>query len=367
MTAVIVEKPGSDRERFLRTALQSAGCKFIIEPDARRIRGMFETGTVDCVVAALPGDVHDAAHALRDGDRGAQVPLIALSEQISERAMLSLLALGADDVIAEQDVGGLVRRIKTAAAMPKRVEPAPAQGMCLVAHEDAAYRNLLCGVLRQAGFDVLGAATSYETLAVVVAPNPVKVVLVSEGLPPDGGRATLARLALRLGRGRVSAVMLSKSGYAGARSPEGFVQMPEQASLNDLLFAVHELTRPRELLDVRASRRVLHATLCTFAPDGELFERSCGLTYNISAEGLYVRTLDPPPVGQAVWLALKPPGLAYGAVRLGGQVVWSRTRLTRGASAAPTGFAVRLTESACPPSDRARYIDGYERLLKSLG
>jgi len=222
-------------------------------------------------------------------------------------------------------------------------------------------------VLRQAGFDVIGAGTSYETLAVLVAPKPVSVALVSESLAPDGGHATLVRLALRLGTRKLAAVLLAKSGPAGARTPEGFVQVPEQAPLDDLLFAVHELTRPREQADVRASRRLLHTTLCTFAPAGELLARSCGLTYNLSAEGLYVRTLDVPEVGESVCVALKPPGAAPGSVRLGGEVTWSRTRLTRGASAAPTGFALRFDPDACPPSDLARYRESYESLRRSLG
>ena len=67
------------------------------------------------------------------------------------------------------------------------------------------------------------------------------------------------------------------------------------------MFVVNELLRPRELLESRASRRMLYATLTSFRAAGE-FECRSGLTYNISREGLYVRTFDSPPDKSKVWL-----------------------------------------------------------------
>src|SRR5205814_1864187 len=68
----------------------------------------------------------------------------------------------------------------------------------------------------------------------------------------------------------------------------------------DAIFLGNELVRP-SLANLRASPRLLYATVASFRIAGH--EQSThGITYNISADGLYLRTLVPLPMGSEVWL-----------------------------------------------------------------
>ena len=56
---------------------------------------------------------------------------------------------------------------------------------------------------------------------------------------------------------------------------------------------------------MRGTARVLYGTAVAFRPMGRDTD-DFGFTYNVSAGGLYVRTLAPPDE-QLVWLELCPP------------------------------------------------------------
>jgi hypothetical protein len=140
--------------------------------------------------------------------------------------------------------------------------------------------------------------------------------------------------------------------------------VPEEAPPDDLLFVVNELLRPRELLESRASRRILYATLISFRAAGEM-ENRLGLTYNLSREGMYIRTFDAPPSKGQAWLELRPPGAAR-ACHVRGDIMWTRTLATGARGAAPPGFGVRLSPELCPPADNATYVEQYDRMLQML-
>lgn len=363
MAVLVAGTSLSGREHELRAALESAAGGLAFEPDSRKLRVALEGRAVSCLIAATGGEVRDAAQLLRESDRGAGIPLIALTGPISERVMLGLFAIGADDVVPEDDLVGLSKRLSLVRRLDMRADPVAPQGMCLLAHGDAGRRELLGGVLKRAGFEVQYAATLHEGQSVLKSLRP-KVILVSESLPPEGGKVALARFA-QVSSASIPSVLIAQSRYSSGHTPDGNAVLPEHAAPSDLLFVIHELLRPRELLDARASPRVLHAGICTFAGEGELFERSIALTYNISREGLYVRTLCAPPTGKRVWLVLRPPGAAS-AARLGGTVRWTRMRFASGWSAAPPGFAVQLEPAHCPESDLAEYVEYYDRMLRMM-
>jgi DNA-binding response OmpR family regulator len=315
-----------------------------------------------CVVA-------DASEGLRELNRGLRtradsfgVPLIALSDMLTERAFLELKALGADDVVAISDIGGLTRRLSALSSFDPVARTALFQGTCLLAVPDPYQRQVAGRVLRQAGFDVSFAGDANEALSVAER-TPPKVLVVSESIPPDGGLRALARLSEHW-LGTMPAVLLSSS-PSRVKERAGFSVIHENAPPDDLLFVVNELLRPRELVETRASRRLLYAGLCSFRMAGE-FEAHAGLTYNISREGLYVRTFDAPADKGRAWVELRPP-FDPKVVHLRGDVVWIRALTTGAHGAAPPGFGIRLALEDSPPDDRARYVQAYERLLAEDG
>jgi len=362
MTVLVVGQRLGDRQRSVREALERASVEVVFIPSLQLLRESLETYPTRCVLADSPDDVRDIARVLRSNAACFGVPLIALAEHISDRIMLELHAIGADDVVAIHDLGGLTRRLAALASFDPRARTALFQGSCLLAHADVHRRQLFGRVLRQAGFDVSFAATMEEAMAVAER-SPPKVLVVSNTLPPEGGRRALSKLSEHW-VGEMPAVLLASGKQSGSMSPHGWTVVPEEAPPDDLLFVVNELLRPRELLESRASRRCLFATLISFRAAGEL-ESRLGLTYNISREGMYIRTFDAPPTKGQAWLELRPPGAAR-AVHVRGDIMWTRTLATGARGAAPPGFGVRLTASISPPADNAVYVEQYDRLLSML-
>ena len=87
-----------------------------------------------------------------------------------------------------------------------------------------------------------------------------------------------------------------------------------------------------------------------------------GYTYNLSAGGLYVRTLAPPEE-DICWLELLPPR-SERRVRLVGRIAWRRW-LERGEFATvPPGFGVEIIDGS--KADLAAWEAGYRAFAKAL-
>jgi hypothetical protein len=207
-------------------------------------------------------------------------------------------------------------------------------------------------VLRLAGFDVSFAVSSEELAA---SSSPPAIVVASDAMPGFGEAiATLRKHAPDL-----PCVLLST--HAEGTSEDGrTVTIAEYSPPDSLLFSANELLRPKAA-DMRASARVLHAGLCAFRPAGELHP-ALGLTYNLSREGMYIRTLDAIDRDTDVWLEMRAPR-AERAVHLRGKVMWARRPGSGPGGAVPPGFGVRLVESSCPAMDLAEYQTAYSAML----
>ncbi len=320
-----------------------------------------EKETPRCVFLDASAGVREVHEILRGRAECFGVPVIALTDAEAELAWLELHALGADDVVALHDVGGLTRRLAALATFDPAARTALFQGVCLVAHHEPYRRALLGRALRQGGFEVAFAATTGEALTIAER-EPPKVVVASSRLPPGGGAAALQSLGDQW-LGTMPAILLTEP-REPPRASSRFTTLGEDAPPDDLLFVVNELLRPRELIETRASRRLLYGTRCAFRVAGE-FASSVGLTYNISREGLYVRTFDSPANKSRVWLELRPP-FSGSVAHVRGDVVWTRTLATGARGAAPPGFGVRLDFEHCPAEDRGAYLAAYEHLSAQI-
>lgn len=362
MTVLVVGHRLGSRERGIRDAIERAADDAIFMSAVNTLPEVLASEPPRCVVADSQSEIREINRVLRGNAACFGVPLIVMSDQISDRVMLELHALGADDVVGMCELGGLTRRMAALATFDPTARTALFQGSCLLAHPDPYRRQVFGRVLRQAGFDVSFAGSSDEALSVAER-SPPKVLVVSDTLPPGGGRRALARLSEDW-VGPMPAVLLTTGRQSGSLSQHQWPIVPEEAPPDDLLFVVNELLRPRELLESRASRRLLYATMCSFRAAGEI-EVRMGLTYNVSREGLYVRTFDVPSSKGVAWLELRPPGSPK-AVHLHGEIMWTRTLATGARGAAPPGFGVRLLPEQCPPLDNATYVQRYDLLLNMM-
>jgi CheY-like chemotaxis protein len=357
MTVLVVGHRLSAKERGVREAIERVTGEATFISSRLSLDEILARKLPRCVLTDSQQDTFEINRALRERADCSGVPLIALVDQVSEQNALELHRLGADDICSMYDVAGMTRRLTALERFDPAARTALSQGSCLLAQPDAYRRQVLGRVLRQAGFDVSFASNMRDAVAVAERVPP-KVVVVSDELPPEGGRAALEALA-RHWLGAMPAVLLSSE--ANSQKVEPWYVVPHDSPPDDLLFVLNELLRPRELLESRASRRVLYATLCAFRAAGEL-ETRYGLTYNISREGLYIRTFDAPAERGPVWLDLRPPGSKQ-AVHIRGDLVWMRTLATGARGTAPPGFGIRLSPDACPKADLQAYMQSYEGLL----
>jgi len=126
-----------------------------------------------------------------------------------------------------------------------------------------------------------------------------------------------------------------------------------------LLFFADERTKAA-FTDRRASVRKLHSAVCSFREAGSV-EPSFGVTYNVSSEGLYIRTLDPPAAGTTIWVELHAPSTTV-PVHLRAAAVWQKLP-GGGKGVVPPGFGLRLDYRTCPPDDLGEFLKGYAALL----
>ncbi len=215
----------------------------------------------------------------------------------------------------------------------------------------------------QGGFAVRFVASA-EDLAAESQADGVHVVVVADDL--GEGRAEQAlRTARAAGSNRAWIViappkrMATLSAAIGPLAPvsvaDGFAP-PE-----NVLFLTNELLSRRGV-DKRASPRVLYGTTVSFRAAGR-DEDEIGFSYNVSAGGLYVRTLAPLDAEQEVWLDMWPPR-SERRVRLAGTVAWKRAFGPSEWATVPAGFGVRVTDGLAGDLDRWRV--GYQVFADSL-
>lgn len=295
------------------------------------------------------------------------VPVVVQVPVPGDGAYLEAHSIGADDVTVFGDVRGITRRIANLADFDPAARPPVTQGSAIVAQPSEGRRRVLGRILRQAGFDVSFALDTADLVRVAHAQSePPTLVVADAGLPGDGSIAAAHAVRARDGFDSVAFVLTAAADDVGRYGAEAdrlgkAAVSYEAAPPDNLLFLANELLRP-EVQNVRASTRLLYGAICAFRQAGTL-EPTYGLTYNLSREGLYVRTLDPPTPGSSIWLEVRPPH-QDAAVHLRAKTVWARGLRSPG-GAAPPGFGVRLLDEAGPAADRATYESAYERLRTS--
>ncbi|HEY2736651.1 MAG TPA: hypothetical protein VGI70_21775, partial [Polyangiales bacterium] len=230
----------------------------------------------------------------------------------------------------------------------------PHQGIALVASGDIGMRRTLGQTLRRAGFDVSYATEERELVELAASVPALALVVATEEFPPLGAAAAISAARNAARKPNLPALIVSPD--ADGRWDES-----SDASLGatgKLLCFAEEVVR-RDATDMRISPRLPYPTICAFRPAG-VMHPTFGLSHNVSREGLFIRSLDAPKPGTAVWLELRSPETPH-VVHLRGESVWRREPGAVGAT--PFGFGMRLKAADCPTSDLAHYTAGYEALL----
>jgi Tfp pilus assembly protein PilZ len=217
--------------------------------------------------------------------------------------------------------------------------------------------------LGNGGFSVRFVSTADELAKESVTADVRLVVAVDELAPM--GLAPLLRKAREDGSvtpwvavaspKRMALLLTDLAGLGPVSIADGYAP-PE-----NVLFLANELF-VRRGINLRASPRVLYGTAIAFRVAGR-DEDEIGFSYNVSAGGVYVRTLAPLAANQEVWLEMWPPR-SEPRVRLIGTVAWQRPFGPHERATVPSGFGVRITGGLA--GDLDRWNEGYHAFAESV-
>jgi len=303
----------------------------------------------------------EQAFAVRLDPEHATVPVLALSSDVDELSFATAFAFGADDVVPLGRARPLIHRLR---ALPRQKLPASGdgRGSALIADPDQSRRVVLGRVLKNAGYSVIFAASADDVPSYAGDGDVVLVVLSVE---LDARPRALIERARSSGSAAMWIVtapprMLREQRLALA-DLNGVTVMDGYGPTENVLFLSNELTG-RGFANQRASPRLLYGTAVAARGAGRV-EDEIGFTYNISLNGLYIRTLVPPD-DDSVWLELRPPR-SERRVRLVGRVAWRRPFGSSQRATVPPGFGVEIVDGA--RADLAAWSAGYEAFASSVG
>lgn len=304
-----------------------------------------------------PGAAQMCAH-VRSQARFGEVPIFGVARDRSDLAFTELFSWGGDDLVSVWSPHPLVRRLRPLAS--RTVTPteqrATRDRTVLVAGADAAWRSIMGRALYNGGFAVRFVGSEQDLLG-ECAGESVKLVVVAEELGAGGIARTIAQGRQGGSKAvwvvvappkRMPPVMAALAGQSGVSVADGFAP-PE-----NVIFMANELLARRGI-DQRESPRLLYGTTVVFRQAGR-DEDETGFSYNVSAGGVYVRTLAAPEAGQEVWVEMWPPR-SERRVRLAGTVAWKRPFGAHERATVPAGFGVKLTDGL--GGDLERWKAGY--------
>jgi hypothetical protein len=341
---------GAAREARLETKVESNLRDF----DAR----LHHSRPVAVVVDGAARDTADACRRVRQDPRLAGVPILGTADTVRDLGFEQLFGWGGDDLTVHGEPEAITRRLR-ALAPAADLAPGSRRGLAVVADLDRRSRLLVGRTLRNAGLGVTFALDVEELIRKASSPDVVAVVQAASLDAAAGESAAYRARRVGVTPPWVVTTPPRDAGALRARTAAlaNVAVHDSYGSPENVLFLLNELGRGA-LPDGRASARVLYGTTVRFRAAGSEVDE-VGFSYNISARGIFVRTLAPPPPKTELWIELRPPRCDR-LVRLEGQVVWLRRFGPNDRATVPAGFAIETIHGSardveCYASSYAAY------------
>jgi DNA-binding response OmpR family regulator len=337
---LVLAKLQAEQRRMLGVFATNADLDLVVVEDANQALLWLDRHEASIILFdALTPKAERLCHKARAKRSLSGIPILAMTQELTDVFTEKLYALGADDVVSASAWPPLIARLRSLPRQDAPLEP-PKLGRAIVADADRGRCDVIGHVLANAGFE-LRYASDERVLQYYSTQEDVRLIVASADLSAPRPIIERARAA-----GVKAAWIIMSSKRDIEVHNQALLELSDVATISqnsppdDLLFLANELTSGKSGSG-RASMRVLYGTTVAFRKSGSDGD-DWGFTYNIGATGLYVRTLAPPDA-ERVWLELRPPR-AKERVRLEGDVIWSSPFGRAVGAAAPPGFAVRLTD-----------------------
>jgi Tfp pilus assembly protein PilZ/CheY-like chemotaxis protein len=295
---------------------------------------------------------------VRSDRRFAAVPLIVIGDARNSLSFGELFQSGGDDIVAPGDAASLARRLRAICtpASPRAGDAATRTGdeYAVVAGPASRWQTMVARALSNAGVPTHFVTTAAEAIAASVG---AKAVVAAAGLEPSGAHVALAEA--RAAGSVTPWVIVAEprrvpETVAAVQSLTRVAVVDSYAPPENALFVANELATSAAA-DNRSAHRLLYGTSVGFRAAGREEDDDVGFTYNVSDNGLFVRTLAPLAAGDDVWLELWAPRSSR-RVRLAGKVAWRRHFGPDESATVPPGFGVHVTEGLA--GDLERWRDG---------
>ncbi len=306
-----------------------------------------------CVLVSGDADVKELVDGIRDEAELFTVPVLVLLARLSSDAYRAAYLAGADDVVIAGDIGGFTRRLANLHQHSSSGRPAATLGRAVVASQSEESRRRLGRTLRHVGFEVSYASSMDEVIRGAQDGQKPVFAVVSGAAPADA-------LASATGLRNVATLAGIPTLFLNTEDAQVATHADDQIAdvTGKLLFFADEQAKA-DFKDRRVSTRKLYSIICSFREVGGL-QPTYGVTHNLSREGIYIRTLDPPRPESALWIELHAP-VNGTPIHLRARAVWQRLP-GGGKGVLPPGFGLRIDTDQCPPHDLAALARGYEAL-----
>ena len=343
---VVGEFGDAARDEIQRGAAR-ASTSVVFCPQVSKALQRLRTGNErpHCVLVAGEVGVKTIVDGMREEADLFAVPVLVLLPRPTSEGYRGAYMAGADDVVLTGDSGGLTRRLANLNQFPVGARPAATHGEAVIVALREGSRRRLGRTLRQVGFEVSFASSVEDLAEFARRGNKPKFAVVVGHPPPDQAGARRAGMRNVASVAGIPALFLSAAEAELEQSLEADGQIADVTG--KLLFFADEQAKAG-FKDRRSSPRMLYSAICSFREAGAL-QSTYGVTHNLSREGMYVRTLDPPRAASTIWIELETP-INRAPIHLRAQAVWQHLPGS-GKGLLPPGFGLRIDAAQCPPAD----------------
>lgn len=299
----------------------------------------------------MAGD--ECCRLLKENQALSRVGVIVVTASESPHEVMRCWRAAADDFLLQPLTKASLEpklQMLALAAKTTEVKKRPLAGKSLLLAESSRlYRNQIGANLEQAGMRVLYASEGDEALDVALEhASELDACLLDTVLPGLDGVALAQKLKDGPLAGKPillmsgSEAMTPAAQQAAQRITGGSVLDKRTLPFEAILAKVYSTLHPN-LTQLRSSERTPFFSVVDFSVDGR--DWFSGFAYDISAGGIFIRTLTPMAPMTELQVRVRTAG-ETAAAHSAGVVAWSNPYWPRSSFAAAVGMGVRLTRMA---------------------